>query len=82
MKHVLVPADKATHSILLFVGYTILTLESRNLTVPRRLTKRLLLTVVNIHSDDLPDKCAVNVKERQDKLPAMYWLPKLHKRPY
>ena len=24
----------------------------------------------------------VNVKERQDKLPTMYWLPKLHKRPY
>ena len=23
-----------------------------------------------------------NVKERQDKLPTMYWLPKLHKRPY
>ena len=25
---------------------------------------------------------AVYVKERQDRLPAMYWLPKLHKRPY
>ena len=24
----------------------------------------------------------VNVKEHQDKLPTMYWLPKLHKRPY
>ena len=24
----------------------------------------------------------VNVTERQDKLPTMYWLPKLHKRPY
>ena len=27
-------------------------------------------------------KFAVNVKERQDKLPTMFWLPKLHKRPY
>ena len=25
---------------------------------------------------------AVNVKERKDKLPSMYWLHKLHKRPY
>ena len=39
-------------------------------------------TVVNSHSIDLPYKFAVNVKERQDKFPTMYWLPKLHKRPY
>ena len=25
---------------------------------------------------------SVCVKERQDRLPTMYWLPKLHKRPY
>ena len=30
----------------------------------------------------MPYKFAVNVEERQDKLPTMYWLPKLHKRPY
>ena len=30
----------------------------------------------------MPYKFAVNVKERQDKLPTMYWLPKLNKRPY
>ena len=28
------------------------------------------------------NKFAVYVKERQDRLPTMYWLPKLHKRPY
>ena len=38
--------------------------------------------IVNSHSNELPYKFAVNVKERQDKLPTMYWLPKLHKRPY
>ena len=38
-------------------------------------------TVVNSHSNELPFKFAVIVKERQDKLPTMYWLPKLHKRP-
>ena len=39
-------------------------------------------TVVTSHSHDLPYKFAVNVKECKDKLPTMYWLPKLHKRPY
>ena len=27
-------------------------------------------------------KFAVDVKERQDRLRKMYWLPKLHRRPY
>ena len=39
-------------------------------------------SVVNSHSNDLPYKFAVNVDECQDRLPTMYWLPKLHKRPY
>ena len=39
-------------------------------------------TVVNSYSNELPYQFAVIVKERQDKLPTMYWLPKLHKRPY
>ena len=30
----------------------------------------------------MPYKFAVNVKERQDKLPTMYWSHKLHKRPH
>ena len=38
--------------------------------------------VVYSHSNEIPNKFAVDVKERQDRLPTMYWLPKLHKRPY
>ena len=30
----------------------------------------------------VPNKFAVDVKERQDRLPTMNWLPKFHKRPY
>ena len=37
---------------------------------------------VNSHLNDMPYKLTVNVKERQDKLPTMYCLPKLHKRPH
>ena len=33
--------------------------------------------------DHVADICKkACVKERQDRLPTMYWLPKLHKRPY
>ena len=38
--------------------------------------------VVNAHLNDLPVKFSVCVNEGPDKLPTMYWLPKLHKRPY
>ena len=39
-------------------------------------------SVVYSHSNKIPNKFAVDVKERQDRLPAIYWLPKLHSRPY
>ena len=39
-------------------------------------------SVVYRHSNEIPNKFAVYVKERQDRLPTMYWLCKLHKRPY
>ena len=34
------------------------------------------------HCNHLALKFSVCVKERQDRLPTMYWLPKLHKTPY
>ena len=40
------------------------------------------MSVVNAHLNDLPVKFSVCVNEGQDKLPTMYWLPKLHKRPH
>ena len=39
-------------------------------------------SVVYSHSTEIPKQFAVDVQERQDRLPTMYWLPKLHKRPY
>ena len=40
------------------------------------------MSVVNAHLNELPVKFSVCVNEGQDKLPTMYWLPKLHKRLY
>ena len=39
-------------------------------------------SIVNTHSIDITAKIAVSIKEKQDRLPTLYWLPKLHKRPY
>ena len=37
---------------------------------------------MNGHCNHLALKYSVCVKERQDRIPTMYWLLKLHKRPY
>ena len=39
-------------------------------------------SVVNGYCNHLALKFSVCVNERQDRLPTMYWLPKLHKRQY
>ena len=43
------------------------------------LLTRDLLSILCI---DITAKFAVSIKEKQDRLPTFYWLPKLHKRPY
>ena len=39
-------------------------------------------SVVFSHNNGIALQFSVNVKERQDTLPTMYWLPNLHKNPY
>ena len=39
-------------------------------------------SVVNKHCSDIETKFAVGITESQEKLPTIYWLQKLHKRPY
>ena len=49
--------------------------------VPKHMNGFLLRSIVNTHSVDITTKFAVSIKEKQ-RLPTLYWLPKLHKRPY
>ena len=83
-KYVLVPADKAANNIgVVFRLHYINTLkQDLNGTKAYKETSTDEKTGVHSHSNDLPYSFAVNVKERQDKLSTMYWLSKLHKRPY
>ena len=37
---------------------------------------------INTHSIDTTAKFAVSIKEKQDRLPTLYWLPNFQKRPY
>ena len=83
-KYVFVPADKAANNIVAVcrLHYINNLKQELNGTKANEETSTDEKTVVNSHSKDMPYKFAVNVKEHQDKLPTMYWLPKLHKRPY
>ena len=78
-KYVLVLADKAANNIVVVCRlHYINTLKQKlNGTKAYKETSTDEKTVVNSHSNGLPYKFAVNVKERQDKLPKMYRLPKV-----
>ena len=81
-KYVLVPADKAANNVvvvcrLLYI-YTLK--QELNGTKAYEETSIDEKSVVYSHSNEIPKKFAVDVKERQDRLPTMYWLPKLHKK--
>ena len=79
-KNVLVPAD----TLLLFFSYTTLTFLKQGLNGTKAYEETSIdeKSVVYSHSNEIPKKFAVDFKERQARLPTMYWLPKLHKRPY
>ena len=83
-KYVLVPADKAANNVVVVcrLHYINTLKQELNGTKAYKETSIDEKSVVYSHSNEIPNKFAVYVKERQDRLPTMYWLPKLHKRPY
>ena len=83
-KYVLAPADKAANNVVV-VGrlYYINTLKQElGSTKAYERISTDERSIVNTHSFDITAKFAVSIKEKQDRLPMLYWLPKLHKRPY
>ena len=83
-KYALVPADKAANNVVvvcrLHYNYTLK--QEFNGTEAYEETSIDEKSVVYSHSNEIPNKFAEDVQERQDRLATMYWLPKLHKRPY
>ena len=78
-KYVLVPADKAVVWRLHYINTLKQELSG---TKTYKETSEEEKSVVNGHCNHLALKFSVCVKERQNRLPTMYWLPKLHKTPY
>ena len=83
-KCVLVPADKAANNVVVACRLHYVNTLKQELDGTRAYleTDTDEMYVVYAHLNDLPVKFSVCVHEGQDKLPPMYWLPKLHKRLY
>ena len=83
-KYVLVPADKAANNVVVVwrLHYINTLKQELSGTKAYKETSEEEKSIVNRHCNHLALKFSVCVKERQDRLPTMYWLPKLHKRPY
>ena len=84
MKYVLVPADKAANNVVVVcrLHYINTLKQELNGTKAYEETSIDEKSKVYSHSNEIPNKFDVNVKERQDRLPTIYWVPKLHKIPY
>ena len=81
-KYVLVPADKAANNVVVVcrLHYINTLKQELNGTKAYEETSKYEKSVVYSHLNEIPNKFAVDVKERQHRLPTMYWLLKLHKR--
>ena len=83
-KYVFVPADKAANNVVVVCRLHFMNTLKHELNGTKAYEETSIdeKSVVYSNANEIPKKFAVDVKERQDRLPMMYWLPKLHKRPY
>ena len=84
-KYALVQADKAANNVVVVCRlHYINTFLKQELNVTNAYEETSIdeKFVVYSHSNEIPNTFAVDVKERKDRLPTMYSLPKLHKRLY
>ena len=82
-KYVLVSAEKAANNFVVVCRFHCINTLKQELKGTKAYEETSIdeMSVVYSHSNEIPNKFAVDVKEHQDRLPTMYWLPKLHKRP-
>ena len=85
MNYVLVPADKAANNVVVVWRlYYILNTLKRELVETNAYKLQPSLSesvIVDGHSCHTALHFGVKAKENQDKVPTLYWLPKLHKNP-
>ena len=80
----MVPADKAANNAVVVCWLHYINALKQELIGTKAYEETPIdeKSVVYSNSTEIPKKFAVDGTERQDRLPTMYWLPKLHKRPY
>ena len=83
-KYVLAPAHKAANNVVVVwrLHYINTLIQELGITKTYERISSDERSIVNTHSIDITSKYAVSIEEKQDRLPTLYWLPKLHKRPY
>ena len=85
MNYVLVPADKAANNVVVVWRLYYINTLKRELVdtnaykLQPSLSERV---IVDGHGCHTALHFGVKAKENQDKVPTLYWLPKLHKKPY
>ena len=85
MNYVLVPADKAANNVVVVWRLYYINTLKRELVdtnaykLQPSLSERV---IVDGHGCHTVLHFGVKAKENQDKVPTLYWLPKLHKKPY
>ena len=85
MNYVLVPADKAANNVVVVRRLYYINTLKRELVdtnaykLQPSLSERV---IVDGHGCHTALHFGVKAKENQDKVPTLYWLPKLHKKPY
>ena len=83
--YVWTPADKAANNVVVVWRLHYVNTLQQELSGTKAYELQILAeerSVVNDHICYSATKFAVCVTEGEDKLPTLYWLPKLHKRPY
>ena len=76
---VLVPADKAANTLLLYINT--LKQELSGTKTYEQTSEKEKSVIIN-HIFHNATRFAVSVNKDQERLPTFYWLPKLHKKPY
>ena len=86
MNYILVPADKAAINVVVVCRLYYINTLKRELVdtnayrLQHSLSERVIVGGHGYHWTAL--QFGVKAKENQDKFPTLYWLPKLHKKPY
>ena len=80
----MVPADKAANNVAIVCRLHYINTLKQDLNGTKAYEETSIDEKYVVYSQtiEIPNKIAVDVKERQDRLPTMYWLPKVHNRPY